>query len=271
MHEIIDNANDAILAVLLGLVELFFCVFLVFTLFWVHNFEGSFGFLNNLLQIITILNSLVNLVQEVKLVCFVFNLDKSGFLGDVLDLLGLLLVGLTDLSSFFCEDFLEDCDVELSTGLDIINDSLLNFVTSIKHDLLKNTFVVLLDESKGRSLSNGVLLLNVIKALSDLFFQILDSFIFFTLSSGVTFEVELFDGEVVIIRVRVIFDCVVEFCLKSLFLFVIGLTALIVNLGTGLFDETVDIETAAGSATKAKAEFSAKLSLSFSTEANTNG
>jgi len=66
--------------------------------------------------------------------------------------------------------------------------------------------VVLLDESKGRSLSNSILLLNVIKALSDLFFQILDSFIFFTLSSGVTSEVELFDGEMVIIRVRVLCD-----------------------------------------------------------------
>ena len=194
-HEIIDNVNDTIFAVLLGLVELIFGVFVF--LFWVNDFEGSFSTLNNLLNIFAILDSFVNFRQKVKLVGFVFNFDESGFLGNVLDLLSLLLVLISDFSSLSSEDSLEDLNVEFSSSLDVIDDSLLNIVRSVKDDLLKNTLVVLLDKSKSRSLSNSVLLLDVIEASGDLLFQVFDSLLinfFLTLCSSVTGEVEILNG-----------------------------------------------------------------------------
>ena len=194
-HEIIDNVNDTIFAVLLGLVELIFGVFVF--LFWVNDFEGSFSTLNNLLNIFAILDSFVNFRQKVKLVGFVFNLDESGFLRNVLDLLSLLLVLISDFSSLSSEDSLEDLNVEFSSSLDVIDDSLLNIVRSVKDDLLKNTLVVLLDKSKSRSLSNSVLLLDVIEASGDLLFQVFDSLLinfFLTLCSSVTGEVEILNG-----------------------------------------------------------------------------
>lgn len=194
-HEIIDNVNDTIFAVLLGLVELIFGVFVF--LFWVNDFEGSFSTLNNLLNIFAILDSFVNFRQKVKLVGFVFNFDESGFLGNVLDLFSLLLVLISDFSSLSSEDSLEDLNVEFSSSLDVIDDSLLNIVRSVKDDLLKNTLVVLLDKSKSRSLSNSVLLLDVIEASGDLLFQVFDSLLinfFLTLCSSVTGEVEILNG-----------------------------------------------------------------------------
>ena len=194
-HEIIDNVNDTIFAVLLGLVELIFGVFVF--LFWVNDFEGSFSTLNNLLNIFAILDSFVNFRQKVKLVGFVFDLDESGFLGNVLDLFSLLLVLISDFSSLSSEDSLEDLNVEFSSSLDVIDDSLLNIVRSVKDDLLKNTLVVLLDKSKSRSLSNSVLLLDVIEASGDLLFQVFDSLLinfFLTLCSSVTGEVEILNG-----------------------------------------------------------------------------
>ena len=272
-HETINKVNDTIFAVLLGLVELVFGFFaLIITLFWVNNFEGSFSLLNDLLNIFAILNSLVNFGQKVKLVGFVFNLDESCFLGDVLDLLSLLLVGLTDLSSLSSEDFLEDLNVEFSSGLDVIDDSLLNIVRGVKDDLLKNTLVVLLDKSESSSLGNSVLLLNVIEASGDLIFQFFDSLIFnfvltLTLVSDTGGE-EICNGGMAFTIRAILFSCKFKCVFKFLFLFIIRDTALIVNLCAGLFDEAVDIEATTAAASEAKAKFGTKLSLGFSTEAN---
>ena len=272
-HETINKVNDTIFAVLLGLVELVIGFFaLIITLFWVNNFEGSLSLLNDLLNIFAILNSLVNFGQKVKLVGFVFNLDESCFLGDVLDLLSLLLVGLTDLSSLSSEDFLEDLNVELSAGLDVIDDSLLNIVRGVKDDLLKNTLVVLLDKSESSSLGNSVLLLNVIEASGDLIFQFFDSllinfFLTLTLVSDTGGE-EICNGGMAFTIRAVLFSCKFKCVFKFLFLFIIRDTALIVNLCAGLFDEAVDIEATPAAASEAKAKFGTKLSLGFSTEAN---
>ena len=272
-HETINKVNDTIFAVLLGLVELVFGVFaLVITIFWVNNFEGSFSILNDLLNIFAILNSLVNFGQKVKLVGFVFNLDESCFLGDVLDLLSLLLVGLTDLSSLSSEDSLEDLNIEFSAGLNVIDDSLLNIVRSVKDDLLKNTLVVLLDKSESSSLGNSVLLLNVIEASGDLIFQFFDSllinFFLLTLVSDSGGE-EIRNGGMAFTIRALLFSCKFECLFKFLFLFFIRDTALIVNLCAGLADEAVDIEaTLAVASSEAKAKFGTKLSLGFSTEAN---
>jgi len=272
-HETINKVNDTIFAVLLGLVELVFGFFaLIITLFWVNNFEGSFSLLNDLLNIFAILNSLVNFGQKVKLVGFVFNLDESCFLGDVLDLLSLLLVGLTDLSSLSSEDFLEDLNVEFSAGLDVIDDSLLNIVRGVKDDLLKNTLVVLLDKSESSSLGNSVLLLNVIEASGDLIFQFFDSLIFnfvltLTLVSDTGGE-EICNGGMAFTIRAILFSCKFKCVFKFLFLFIIRDTALIVNLCAGLFNEAVDIEATTAAASEAKAKFGTKLSLGFSTEAN---
>jgi uncharacterized protein YqhQ len=70
-HKVVDNVDDALLAVILGLVQLIFSVFIFLFLVGVilgvnlrriQNFEGRLSILNDLLQISVFFDSIVDFV-----------------------------------------------------------------------------------------------------------------------------------------------------------------------------------------------------------------